>query len=199
MVDNLRRSLLAPSALAALALSWLLPLPAALVATLLVLAALALPAFLPSAFAVLPRRPTVDIGSHLRALGRDLRQAALQSVLSVAFLADHARRMADAVVRTLWRLFVSRMHLLEWTTAAHSAGSPRLDLIGFARGMSGGVALALLISAGVVLLSPEAWPIVLPFALLWSAAPATGLVDQPVAQAFCRSRRSPRTRFVRCA
>jgi cyclic beta-1,2-glucan synthetase len=123
MADNLRRSLLAPSALAALALSWLLPLPAALVATLLVFAAIVVPAFLPSLFTVLPRRPGVPIRNHLRSLGSDLRQAAMQGFLSVAFLPDQARRMADAILRTLWRLFVTGRRLLEWTTAAQSAGS----------------------------------------------------------------------------
>jgi cyclic beta-1,2-glucan synthetase len=175
MVDNLRRSLLAPAALAALALSWLLPLPAALVATLLVLAALVVPAFLPSLFAVLPRRPGVRLGSHLRALGGDLRQAAMQGVLVVAFLPDQARRMADAIIRTLWRLFVSRRRLLEWTTAAQSAGTPRLDLAGFVRGMSTGVALGLALPVGVVLLAPQAWPVALPFLLLWTAMPALAL------------------------
>jgi cyclic beta-1,2-glucan synthetase len=175
MVDNLRRSLLAPAALVTLALSWLLPLPAALMATLLVLATLVVPAFMPSLFAVLPRRPGVHFGSHLRALGSDLQQAAMQGFLSVAFLPDEARRMADAVIRTLWRLFVTRRRLLEWTTAAQSAGSPRLDLAGFARGMSAGVALGLAAAVGVVLLSPDVWPIALPFALLWTGSPALAL------------------------
>jgi cyclic beta-1,2-glucan synthetase len=175
MADNLRRSLLAPAALAALALSWLLPLPAALVATLLVLAAIVVPAFLPSLFTVLPRRPGVPFHSHLRALGSDLRQAAMQGFFSMAFLPDQTRRMADAVLRTLWRLFVTRRRLLEWTTAAQAAGSPRLDLAGFARGMWSSVALGLAVCVGAVLLSPENWPIVLPFALLWTIAPALAL------------------------
>ncbi|CAN5630088.1 glucoamylase family protein [soil metagenome] len=175
MVENLRRSLLAPSTLAALALSWLLPLPAALMATLLVLAAIAVPAFLPSLFAVLPRRRGVHFGSHLRAVGSDLRQATMQAFLSVAFLPDQAGRMADAVLRTLWRLFAARRRLLEWTTAAQSAASPRLDLAGFARGMSVGVTLGLAATVGAALLSPEAWPIALPFALLWTGSPALAL------------------------
>ena len=175
LVDNLRRSLLAPSALVVLGLSWLLPLSMALVGTLLILAAIMVPVFLPSLFTVLPNRAGVHFGSHLRALGSDLRQAGLQSFLSVAFLPDQARRMGDAIIRTLWRLFVTRRHLLEWTTAAQSASSPRLDLSGFVRGMSGSIALGLAVTVGVVLLSPEAWPIALPFAVLWTGAPALAL------------------------
>lgn len=175
LVDNLRRSLLAPSALVALGLSWLLPVPAALVGTLLVLAAIMVPVFLPSLFTVLPRRAGVHLGSHMRALGRDLRQATTQSFLSIAFLPDQARQMGDAIIRTLWRLFVTRRHLLEWTTAAQSASSPRLDLYGFARGMWASVALGIVLAVGAVVLSPEAWPIALAFALLWTGAPALAL------------------------
>ena len=36
--------------------------------------------------------------------------------------------MADAIARTLFRLFVSRRHLLDWVTAAQATVSPRLDL-----------------------------------------------------------------------
>ena len=41
-----------------------------------------------------------------------------QTLLAVVFLADQARLMCDAVVRTLARLLVTRRRLLEWETAA---------------------------------------------------------------------------------
>jgi hypothetical protein len=56
MLDNLRRSLLAPTTLMAVVFCWLLPMPAAIVGLLLVLATVAIPASLPSVFLVLPRR-----------------------------------------------------------------------------------------------------------------------------------------------
>src|SRR5690606_33032464 len=55
MLDNLRRSLLAPLQLLAFGLCWLLPPAAALTGTLLVVTAIALPAFLPAILAVPPR------------------------------------------------------------------------------------------------------------------------------------------------
>ena len=126
MVDNLRRTLVAPSAFAALALGWcLLPLPAAAFWKLLVLAALAVPAFLPILFALVPRRAGITRDSHLRALGGDLLVAASQAGLDIALIAAEAWLMGDAIVRTLHRLLVTRRHLLEWTTAAQSAVSPR--------------------------------------------------------------------------
>ena len=175
MLDNLRRSLLAPSMIAALALCWLMPVRAAMIGALLVLGALAIPAFLPTLFAIVPRRTGIRLGNHVRALVADVRLAALQTFLSVVFLADHAWRMGDAIVRTLTRLFVTHRRLLEWTTAAQSTGSPRLDLRGFYRQMTGGVVLGLALSVGAVVFAPSHWPLVLPFALLWLAAPALAL------------------------
>jgi cyclic beta-1,2-glucan synthetase len=182
MLDNLRRALLAPLTLLAFALCWLLPLPAALSGTLLILAGLAIPACLPIAFSLLPQRSGIRLPSHLRSLLANVHLAAAQTLLSLAFLPDQAWRMLDAIGRTLTRLAISRRNLLEWTTAAQSAGSPRLNLQGFYRGMAGGTTLGLLATAGAVVFAPSSWPVVLPFALLWLSAPALAL----------RASRSPR-------
>ena len=60
----------------------------------------------------------------------------------VTLLAHQAWLMTDAIVRTLFRLFVSRRRMLEWVTAAQAkfddAGSIFAGSIG---GMAGGVAL----------------------------------------------------------
>jgi cyclic beta-1,2-glucan synthetase len=172
MLDNLRRSLLAPFTLIGLGLCWLLPMPSALAAAALILAAIALPAFLPTFFSVLPRRASVRFRNHICRLAADLRLAAAQSLLSVAFLADQAWRMGDAIVRTLARLLVTRRHLLEWTTAAQSQASPRLDVGGFYRRMAGGTSLGLVMTVGALVAAPSSWPLVLPFALTWLTAPA---------------------------
>ena len=175
MLDNLRRSMLAPCMVAAFALCWLMPLRAGIAGAAFVLAALAIPAFLPTVFAILPRHAGIQLRNHLGKLAADLRVAGLQTVLSAAFLADQAWRMGDAIVRTLTRLFVTRRRLLEWTTAAQSQGSPRLDLRGFYRRMAGGTALGLALAAGAIAFAPRHWPLVVPFALLWLAAPALAL------------------------
>ena len=174
MLDNLRRSLLAPLTLATIGLCWLLPLPAAAKALGLVLAALAIPAFLAPLFAIVPRRANIQLSKHLRMLTSDLRLAVLQVFFSLAFLPDQAWRMADAIARTLVRL-ATRRHLLEWTTAAQSALAPRLDLRGFYRQMAGGTTFAIAMAAAALFFAPSSWPLVLPFALLWLAAPALAL------------------------
>lgn len=175
MLDNLRRSLLAPLTVLLVCLCGLLPLQAGLGGLGFALAAMAVPVFLPVAFALLPHRSGTRLRSHIGAAVSDLRDATLRILLSVAFLADQAWRMIDAIGRTLVRLLVTRRHLLEWTTAAEAAGRPRLTLRGFYRRMSGGLLLSLIFGSGALILAPSSWPLVLPVVVVWWAAPALAL------------------------
>lgn len=180
LIDNLRRSLVMPFTLLLIGLSWLLPQPALLFGLLLSVAVLTLPAFLPVMSSLLPMARGIRWRDHLRSLMGDARLALLRVALSLAFLPDEAWRMGDAILRTLTRLFVTHHHLLEWTTAAALVGSPRMRLAGYYRTMSGGLLLAGFLTTGAVLLSPAAWPFILPFALLWLSAPALALwVSRP--------------------
>jgi cyclic beta-1,2-glucan synthetase len=117
MLDNLRRSLTAPSIIAALAAGWTLPPGAALLWTTMIILAMGLPTLLPLFAGILPRRSTVTLRSHLRALRNDLVMALAQIALLTTTLAYQAWLMCDAIGRTLWRIFVSRRHLLEWVPA----------------------------------------------------------------------------------
>ncbi|MGH6924641.1 MAG: GH36-type glycosyl hydrolase domain-containing protein [Propylenella sp.] len=172
IADNLRRSLLTPLTLAAFFVCWLMPAPVAIAGTALVLASITVPVFLPTLFAVLPRRSDVRLHSHLRALAADFRLACWQAALTVAFLPDQAWRMGDAVARTLYRLYVTHRNLLEWTTAAQSKVNPRPDLGNSYRQMAGGAALGPTVSLLAIAAAPNVWPIAVPFTLLWLAAPA---------------------------
>jgi cyclic beta-1,2-glucan synthetase len=172
MLDNLRRSLSAPASLAALVAGWTLPLQAALVWTGFIVSTIALATLLPVLAAMVPRRARITMRSHLRALAADVRLALFLTGLQVAFLAHQAWLMADAVGRTLYRLLVSRRHLLDWVTAGQAAVSRRLDLPGFYRHMAGGVVLAITAVFIVLWKGNNAWPVALPFVLAWVASPA---------------------------
>lgn len=184
MLDNLRRSLLAPASFLALGVGWTLPMPAALLATALIVLCVAIPAVLSSFSSLLSRRSGILLRHRMATFTQDLCQAGGQVLASFAFLADGAWKMTDAIVRTLSRLLVTRRHFLEWTTAAQSAGGVRLDIVGFYRSMWQGVCLALLMAACVLLVEPASWPLALPFALLWLAGPVIAWwMSRPRAQA----------------
>ena len=174
MLDNLRRTLSAPSCMLSLLAGFALPFAAASVWTGFVLSTILLPALIPVISAVVPRRAGITPRSHLGALGSDLRIALAKSALTVALLAHQAWLMGDAIARTLVRLFITRRHLLEWVPAAQVTIGPRLDLLGFYRRMAGGVVLGVLLVVLVTLLSRQGstWPLAVPLAALWIASPA---------------------------
>jgi cyclic beta-1,2-glucan glucanotransferase len=171
MVDNLRRSLSAPLGFLALVGGWTLPFSSAELWSGFVLTAIGLPALLPFLTGIVPRRLGLSKRIHLRAVGSDFKLALSQIVLLVAFLSHQAWAMSDAILRTLFRLLVSRRNLLEWVTAAQAKVSPRLDLAGFYRQMAGGVALAVMAAIFVAWVQPNSWLIAAPFVILWILAP----------------------------
>ncbi|WP_376870864.1 GH36-type glycosyl hydrolase domain-containing protein [Albirhodobacter sp. R86504] len=171
MIDNLRRSLVAPFSVLALGLGMLLPLPIALAWAGAVLLMLSLPQLVGLPFAILPGRAGITARSHVAALRADARTSLAQIALNIAFLATTAAQMGDAITRTLFRLIWSRKSLLQWEPSAASGGRARLGLLGQYRQMAGGAVLALVICGGAVLFNPVIWPLALPLAVLWSCAP----------------------------
>lgn len=175
VLDNLRRSVVAPLTLLSLALGWLLPLPMAVVISLFIVATIAIPVFIPCLHAMIPHRPGVDIGHHYRKWLDDLKLASLQTFFSFAFLPDQSWRMADAIGRTLLRLLFTRQRLLEWTSSAQARQGLRFSYLGYYCQMAQGTVLALLVCSVAFAVNPAAWPLILPCAMLWLATPAIAL------------------------
>ncbi|MEO8113016.1 MAG: glycosyl transferase, partial [Phenylobacterium sp.] len=183
MLDNLRRSLSAPSLVLALVVGWIAPDGAALVWTGFILATMALPPLIPVIGEIGRRRPGVPLGAHLRALGSDLRLAVVQLGLMIVFLADQAALMGDAILRTLFRLTITRRHLLQWVTAAQAASGPQPSVAHFYRRMAGGVLIGVASITATVVAARTAWPIAMVFAAAWIASPAVARwasVSRPV-------------------
>ncbi len=176
MLDNLRRTLSPPAALAALTVGWMLQSQSAALWTAFIVATIAVPALLPVLAAIVPRRAAVTSRSHLRALGRDIWSATLQIAFQIVFLPHQAWLMLDAIGRTLYRLFVSRRNLLQWTTAAQAALSAARDVAGVYRRMGGGIALTLLVAVVVFAPGSDAKSLAAPFLLAWTLAPLVALV-----------------------
>jgi cyclic beta-1,2-glucan synthetase len=175
MLDNLRRSLSAPAGVAALLAGWMLPLHAAVVWTGFILATIALSTLVPVLAAIVPRRARITPRSHLHALAADVVLALSLTAMLIAFLAHQAGLMIDAIGRTLYRLAVSGRRMLDWVTAGQAMVSPRLDLPGFCRQMTGGVAIGAAAAVTVWLAGSEAWPVAAPFVAAWIASPAIAL------------------------
>jgi cyclic beta-1,2-glucan synthetase len=120
IADNLRRSLLEISLFALLISGWLWLPGTPLLWTLAAAALLVLPAYIDLAWAL----PRLARSPHRRqSLGEivfRLAERHRDALLELVFLAHQACLMADAIVRTLVRLAVTRRKLLEWETMAQA-------------------------------------------------------------------------------
>jgi cyclic beta-1,2-glucan synthetase len=171
MLDNLRRSLSAPALVVALVAGWTLKLDAAVPWTLFLLISMALPTLLPLFSALFPRRVTVTLRSHLRALRLDIWHALAQTFLLITMLGYQAWLMLDAIVRTLNRLLFTRRQMLEWIPA-DLLSNMNSDFGSFYMRMSRGVMLTLAAAIVTIGFSDGRLPgIALPFLLLWVAGP----------------------------
>ncbi|HXC63424.1 MAG TPA: glycosyl transferase, partial [bacterium] len=185
MLDNLRRTLVAPASLLALGLAFCLPLNRALEWSAFVLVGLGLPPLLSVLVTeILPRRRDFSLFKHWRSLALELGNGLLQFLFLAALLPAEAWLMADAIARTLHRLFISRRRLLEWTASAQGrrglAQSPAEFYALLKAGPIAGMGLLL----AVWWLGPQAWPLALAFAALWLASPL-------LARAFSLPRKPP--------
>lgn len=181
MLDNLRRSLVAPAILATLIGAWFMPPLAAAKWTIGLLLLIVIPPLLPIPSLLLaPRRRDVPLRAHIGSIASDVRASFGHVALQLATVADQAVRMLDAIIRTLIRLFITRRRLLEWTTAASASASPNPGLARTYVFMGRSVVLAVALAALAVWLQPAIWPLVAPLALLWLAAPAIAwAISQP--------------------
>jgi cyclic beta-1,2-glucan synthetase len=185
--DNLRRSTVEIAQVVFLVAAWLILPGSALRWTLLVLLAVTAPWIVALLLALL--RPPLDKSwrAYYAAVGRDAVTSSQQAALAIAFLPHQAWVSADAIVRTLWRVLVSRRRLLEWQTASQTEMATGSG--GEWRIMAPAVVFALLAFAAVAVAAgsegcgatggascvlrnmlPEL-PAVLPLVALWIASP----------------------------
>ncbi len=169
LFDNLRRSLVAPALTAVLLLAWaVLGNPAFW--TGFVVAVLFLPALCQLLIDAADKPTELSWLRHLRA---SIDRAALQfghALLSIVLLPHEALVSLDAIVRTAWRLLVSRRRLLQWRpSGSFPAGNGGLR--GELRRMDGAVAVALGTGAALAYWNPQALAAALPVLLLWLVSP----------------------------
>ncbi|HYQ90322.1 MAG TPA: glucoamylase family protein, partial [Candidatus Binatia bacterium] len=176
ILDNLRRSLVAPSTLALLASAWTwLPGPP-WAWTLAVVGAMSFP-ILPQLWrGLMGPAEHQPWGVFLRDLREEIAASAAQVLLELTLLAYHSYEMAHAIGLTLVRLILTQRMLLEWETAASSAArsaglTVRQRLRAFANGMWASPAVALTLLAATLAARPAAIPTALPLLLLWLVAP----------------------------
>ncbi|MEO6595657.1 MAG: carbohydrate-binding protein, partial [Planctomycetota bacterium] len=180
ILDNLRRSVVAPALLALLVLAWIC-LPGSVIGwTMAVLAVLGFPLLSPLVRLAGGPRPQQPLRVFLHDVWAELRTAGAHVLLQTTLLAYHAFEMVHAIVLTLVRMVITQRRLLEWETAAVTAArstgmlarrGPGVFLIEMWAGPTVAVVTLtalLLVHAGN--LSPVL-PVALPFLAAWLVSP----------------------------
>ena len=169
--DNLRRALVAPAYAALLVLGWT-ALSTPLSWTLAVLSLLFVPELLPS-LSDLGRRPAkLPLWLHATTVARSTFRRLSRTALWLAFLPFEAWVALDAAARTAWRVLLSRRRLLEWQTAAAVEREAAPGIGRIIRRMWVGPALAVTLSAWLVVTGAQAaYLAASPILLAWLASP----------------------------
>ncbi|MBI3346456.1 MAG: carbohydrate-binding protein [Burkholderiales bacterium] len=175
MLDNLRRSLVAPAALLLLVASWLgLGLSAGW-AFLAVAAAFGAGPLMGALAACAPARERISLPRFYRQAAIELGRAVGGTLWHLAMLPAATWLQLDAIGRALWRQRVTRRDLLEWTTADAAEADARTGWMALWRQhrrltIATGVLATLLINAEFLSLH-VAWHIALPVMLAWTLSP----------------------------
>ncbi len=117
--DNLRRSLIAPAMLTLIGACWIWDVPS-WIGLSVVISVIFLP-FLPGTILSLFRNPKkFPVTLHLLSWAESFIRQVFQSVFKIVVLPYEAFFNLDAVLRTCWRMFITRRKLLEWTTSGEA-------------------------------------------------------------------------------
>ncbi len=169
--DNLRRSLVPIALVLFFIASWLLVPQLGLLATGVLLAISALPGLLSLVVELLRKPEQLPWRMHLRGMLSSSKRALGQIGLTLASLPNDAFLSLTAIGQTLWRVFVTRRHLLEWVTSGEVARGARTDLAGSYAAMWFAPAIAFASAVLLGVIQPARWMVTVPFFVLWLGAP----------------------------
>ena len=127
--DNLRRSLVSMAVLVLLIISWLVYPQTSLLVAGLIAAMVLVPGVLGWLTGLIRIPQELPLMLHLRESGTKGLRLIGQALFDFVFIPYEAWMHLDAMIRTVWRLSISRRHLLEWQTAKDTERLVRSDLL----------------------------------------------------------------------
>jgi cyclic beta-1,2-glucan synthetase len=169
--DNLRRSLNPFFLTLFFVAGWFLMPGPVWVWTLAGFGILAYPIYATLTTDLLNRPTRVRWKLYLDKVRANLKMNSIQAISTLIILPHQALVHLDAIIRTLYRLSVSRKNLLEWTTAFQTEKISPNQFSKYLLSMIGSVALGAAIWIIAIAVVPHHLWIVVPFSLLWMGAP----------------------------
>ncbi|MDO8252787.1 MAG: glucoamylase family protein [Rhodoferax sp.] len=180
MFDNLRRSLVAPMSLALL----LLALGGAAVspwaALTLVMAAFSAGPLMGAVAGFSTSRDNLEKPYFYRQAATDLARVLWGGLWLFGELLQQALMAVDAIVRALYRMTISRRHLLQWTTAAAAQTQAKTAIAALLRQHWSLPVVAMLLFVALLAAATPTPLLALMLCLLWAASPVwTWWVSRP--------------------
>lgn len=171
LLDNLRRSLVPVAATALLLLGWLFsPQPLAWTAWLLCL--WLLPVLVPALREVFVIPVDMPLETHLVQVGKSTLRQLQRAAVTLACLPYEAFLSLSAIARTLWRLTISRRHLLQWNPSSEVERNLGSGMSAELRGMLAAPLFAVAVAALLAVVQPQSLWVALPWLGLWLLSPA---------------------------
>lgn len=171
IMDNLRRSLLPLSLLLLLLFGWTI-LHYAWFWTLTVTFILTLPVMVGAGWQLLHKPKDINLRAHLSEVTLSVRDILLRFVFGITVLPYEALLYTDAIIRTNWRMIVSKRKLLQWTPSAFASDKGHRNIFDVYVSMWFVPFIAIISSYLILWLNPAAFLIAAPILLLWLFAPA---------------------------
>lgn len=180
--DNLRRAVTELAIFTALLYAWFMVPEHAMRWTLVLVGILMLPIYFRLFLGLVNARHDLLSRGVWKSLWHEWASSHARAFFRLAFLFHQAVVELDAAVRTLFRMTITRRHLLEWETAADADSATRgvhvVDKYARASAL-----LSVAIGFSVAVIHPSALLAALPFVALWAALPKiSAWLDQPAAR-----------------
>ena len=184
--DNLRRSLV-PAALTLLLLLGWTVLSSAWFWTAVVIGISFIPPLIAAILHILRKPEDVLLAQHLAAELRAAGACFAQAAVTLACLPYEACFSLDAILRTNWRILVTKTRLLEWSPSGEPERDDRASLLGCYRSMWIAPVISIAAAAWLAASAPATLAVAGPVLLLWMAAPAIiWWISRPLARREAR-------------
>jgi cyclic beta-1,2-glucan synthetase len=169
--DNLWRPLARIALALLLTLGWTV-LPEPWFWTLAVAGIMLIPPLLAFLVDALRRPDEGRLGQHLATVLRDARHSVATTGFRIACMPHEALYSLDAILRTCWRMLITRRHMLEWVMASEQNDRRGAGVLVWYEAMWTAPAAAIVAAIVVSRAGTGALVIATPILCLWFAAPA---------------------------
>lgn len=173
ILDNLRRSLLAPITLIWFVLAWTILPGSPALWTLIVVLTMSFPVYAPSLRDFFKLHEE-SWGEHCRRNTSEIRKRLEQTFFMLIFMPSISVNQIDAIIRSMYRLFISKKKLLEWVTFSQVQSQEKREF-SVDQLLSSGIFFSVAVTFLIAAVKPEAILVAAPFLLTWALTPLASL------------------------